>query len=94
MVVNRRSRACSKDPCGVSGGLWPFRIMMSVFCDSGPRLCGLGLIVSDMHSQSLCVFMSDVAWLHYGHVCSDGKQWLCLALISADCWCGCRCLCL
>ena len=94
MVAESRSRACSNDPCGVSGGSWPFRIMMRVLCDCGPRLCGLGFIVSDMHSQSLCVFMSDVAWLHCGHVCAEGKLWLCLALISAACWCGCRCLCL
>ena len=53
VVAESRSRACSNDPCGVSGGSWPFRIMMRVLCDCGPRLCGLGFIVSDMHSQSL-----------------------------------------
>ncbi len=85
VVVDRRSRACSRAPSGVSAGLWPFRSMMRDVGDSGPRLCGLGLIDSEVHSQSLSVFKFVVAWLHCGHVIMDGKQWLCLAFISVDC---------
>ena len=62
--------------------------MTSAWLDTGPKVGGSGARANAMQSQILWVLMLGVAWLQLVQVVREGKQWLCLAVMSADCCSG------